>query len=283
MPDVLQIFSNAFDDAVSKSAGAYLGEAVKEHVTKLGSSALFVTVSSETAKALAEGIVGPILKIFLKALDPTQKKLDAILNEPLQTAVALTRQCLSAQIGNENDRGIRDQQFYAALQIFEKAYSIASSRKKDEEIRVYIRLAQATIAKAMNAPGWVAVYVKEFVSTLKEQIQLADAEVKRALERLRYAEALLTTDGLERAQEQSRQMIIELGPQPRPGQRPFTSLGIEMGVDDRTWQYARNGILNTAKPPTTSQLAELRKDVEMQEEKSLRLKAFARFWAISDV
>jgi len=143
-----------------------------------------------------------------------------------------------------------------------------------------IRLAQATIAKTMNAPGWVAIYVKDFVATLKEQIQLADAEVRSAERRLQEERALLTPEGMERARQQSREMLSELGPQPPVGQWPRTPLGLEMGVTDKTWRYARQGILNIAKAPTAGELAELKGKLDLAEEKSSRLKTFARFWGI---
>ncbi|MGB8130901.1 MAG: hypothetical protein WCG81_14010 [Candidatus Angelobacter sp.] len=279
MSDVLQVFSEAFDEAASKAAGAYLGEIVRESLTTLSYSALFATVAGEAAKEMAAGMVGPILRIFLKVLDPTQQKLDILLNEPLQTAVSTTHKCLAVQIGNENDRRMRDQQFFAALQGFEKAYSIAS-QKKNEEVCINIRLAQAAIARAMDTHGWVAVYLKEFIATLKDQIQLADAKVRSATKTLNNARNRQTADGQERASEQARQMLIELGPEPLPGQFSITPLGMELGVNDKTWRYARQGIRNAAKAPTARQLAELQRDLDLCEAKSYRLKAFARFWEI---
>src|SRR6267378_717919 len=238
MSEVLEAFTDAFSEAASKTAGAFLEETVKERLKQFSYSALFVTASSEVAKGMAEVIVGPMLKAFLKVLDPTQKKLDTILNEPLQTAVTLTRQCLSVQIVNENDRRICDQQFYAALQIFEKAYSYASGRKGYETIRIHIRLAQATIAKSMDAPGTVLVYLKEFVSTLKEQVQLAEAEVRRASEDLEEARDRQTHKGAQKAALRRDEMLAELGPQPRAGFHSASPLGMELGVDEKSWRYA---------------------------------------------
>jgi hypothetical protein len=56
---------------------------------------------------------------------------------------------------------------------------------------------------------------------------------------------------------------------------------MELGVDEKSWRYARQGIVNLAKAPSGSQLAELQRELKLTQEKLYRLTAFAKFWGIS--
>lgn len=280
MSDFVDIFSDAFSEAASSSTAGFLEEAVKESVAKAGFSVLFATASSEFTKAAIEHIVGPLLKTLLKIIDPTQKKLDALLNEPLQTGVALTRQALAVQIINENDSRLRDQLFHAALLVFETAYSYAGSRKGHNDERVYIRLAQATIAKALNAPGVVLMYLREFTSTLKERLQLAKREVAVAQENLQEASNQQTREGREKALQRRTEMLADLGPMPGPTSKP-SALALELGLDSRAWHSFRQVILKEAHVPSATEIAELQERVESAEERLYRMQAFTKFWGLS--
>ena len=55
MSEVLEAFTDAFSEAASKTAGAFLEETVKERLKQFSYSALFVTASSEVLKPNAHG------------------------------------------------------------------------------------------------------------------------------------------------------------------------------------------------------------------------------------
>jgi hypothetical protein len=157
-----------FLDAASEAAMAAVSSELREELVKHGFSAMFTAVTEETAKAITGHLVGPLLGIFLKAIDPTQRKLDALLAEPLQTGVRLGEQARSMKVGSVNDSKFRDQLLTTALESLERAYSFAVSLKKVDE-QPKIRLTQAIIAKTLNAPGATLMYADAFLRDIEGQ------------------------------------------------------------------------------------------------------------------
>ena len=154
--DPIEVFAGAATEA----AAAALKETVGAQLASAGFSAVFASVSEEAAKSIALSVMGPVLNTFLKLLDPTQKKLDALLAEPLQTGLQLANQAMRITGDDPVDVRLRGDLFAGALQSLEKAFSYAQSRKMNEECQ-RIRFAQASLAKKMDAPGAVQVYLTE--------------------------------------------------------------------------------------------------------------------------
>jgi hypothetical protein len=193
MPDSMSLFVSAFSSAVSEAAATAAKETVKSELTDAGISTLIIATSEEVTKATIQQLVGPLLNIFLKIIDPTQRKLDAIqqkldtiLAESLQTGTSLARQALTMQVLGPADEHLREQQFYAALQELEKAYSYTKNGNISDDERFKIRLTQATIAKTLGAEGAVATYINEYRSALKQNVvdwgkNIKDREIIREL------------------------------------------------------------------------------------------------------
>jgi hypothetical protein len=281
MSAILEVFSEVFSEAAAKSAGTWLAETVKERLTSVDYPAVFVTLSAEAANVAAETIIGPMLRVFLKALDQTSKKLDDVRDEPLRTALTVMSKSLGMRIVNESDRRIRDEQFFSALASFDKAYTNAARLKDVEKVRIRIRLAQATIAKRMDAPGAVEGYLSELIPAVKAQLRAAEAEVATKSKDLRDAEDLLTPEGARRTARLRDEMLTDLGPQPPPGIPSSSPLGLELGVDNNSWRHVRQGIVNGAQPPSKSRLAELQRKLDIAQEGLNRIATFVRFWEIS--
>lgn len=165
----IDLFVNAFSDVVSDSTSTFLEESFRTGLEKMGSSSILIAVSGEFVKSSVHHLVGPLLHAFLKILDPTQKKLDAILAEPLQTGISLARQALSMQVLNEADQQLQTRRFHAALEELEKAFSYAPSRNNHVDERLKIRFTQAAIAKALGTSGAVTMYLSEYRSGLEEK------------------------------------------------------------------------------------------------------------------
>jgi hypothetical protein len=163
--DPVQLFVDTASEAVPSAIGEFLAADLKER----GFSEVFTAASGEFAKAMAGHIVGPLLMACLKIIDPTQRKLDAILREPLQTGVRLGRQALALVPVTPRDELLRREMFSASLTSLEKAYSYAENDKKSEDECSFIRLAQATVAKLMDAPGASAIYAQELLDSLEKQ------------------------------------------------------------------------------------------------------------------
>jgi hypothetical protein len=158
-------------EVFNKTAAEVAKEAVTSGLKEAGFSEVVVGVSAEMSQALAEQLLGPLLRVLLKMIDPTQKKLDSILEEPLQTGVSLTRQAMTMQVITAADAALRQQHFYNALSSLEKAYTYAAQQKhKRAEEMLHIRMTQAAIGKELGAEGALKLYLQEYLEQLKKHV-----------------------------------------------------------------------------------------------------------------
>jgi hypothetical protein len=297
MPDFIETFAEALTDTALSATADFLGDQAKDELTRAGVLAIFVSASAEITKASVEHLLGPLLKAFLKIVDPTQRKLGeiekdlaALLDEPLQRGIGLARAALAVKVITEGDRRLRQENLFAAVNVLEQAYYFANRSKWKGHERIQIRLTQALIAKSMDAPGHVEMYLKEFASTLTERIALARKEAAEALHRLREAEFNRTAEGQSRLLESRREMLLALGPSPirLGGPSGTQSIGISPGarefgvLDDRTWSHARKGILKSTEPASQGEIKAFQLDVARAEERLNQLLAFQKFWVLPD-
>lgn len=278
--------SEVFAEAATGAATVVLQEAVKNQLSQAGFSAIFVAASEEFAKSIVLTVLGPVLRTFLKLVDPTQTKLDSILREPLQTGVALAHQALSMQIGNENDTKLRDQNYYSSLQSLEKAYSYGRSQKKSEEC-LKIRLAQASVAKAMNAPGAVKTYLEEYALTLRQDLSATESMIASYQTTAAKIEKRMSVKEQEAAAQLGSYFArVGLGAVksaldllPSPSRPNYAQLLREMS--------GRDGIISTQATRTgVSSFGDLRSSVDVRlrlqiaQNRADKLRAFTRFWGI---
>jgi hypothetical protein len=161
-------------DAANEAAKSAIEETLKDSLVKQGFSALFVSVSAEVAKSIVGHLIGPMATIVFKIIDPTQRKLDAVLAEPFQSGIRSAGLAFSIHVGNEQDKRIRDEYLTSSLLNLEKAYSYSQTMsKKDECSR--IRIAQALIAQKIGASGVMHGYLEEFRVELKRQLAFYEA------------------------------------------------------------------------------------------------------------
>ena len=158
--DPIEIFSEVAKDSLS----AAVEEAVKSELTRRALDGAIAAASSEMAKALVEHLAGPLLKAFLKIIDPTQRKLDKLIAEPLKTGTSQASQGMALQIVTERDREFQQHLFKEALNNLETAHTYAKQERVPAEC-LKIRFLQASIAKAMGAEGAVNLYVGEYLTT----------------------------------------------------------------------------------------------------------------------
>ncbi len=167
---------------------------MRAELAEHGFSALFVSVSGEVARSIVGHVMGPIVGTFLKLIDPTRKKLDLLIAEPLQTGVRSAQLALAIRLDSRIDTNIREQHLASALQSLEKAFSYARGSGKSDEC-IKIRLAQASIAKCMGGDGAVRVYLEEHRADLEHKFRSCHEDLKRsAAELARYQAKMGSSD-----------------------------------------------------------------------------------------
>lgn len=174
--DAVDLFRDAATEAAKTAASEEIGGLLIQH----GFPAVLAEVSKESAKVIVSHMVGPLLGALLKAIDPTQTKLDAILSEPLQTGIRLSKQAMLIDPDSGGDRKLREEMLSSALQNLEKAYSYAMGLKKVNE-QAKIRMAQAMIAKSIGANSTALMYADAFlkeVSRQKNELKFLQEEVR---------------------------------------------------------------------------------------------------------
>lgn len=178
--------SEIFADAATEAAKTVLQEGLKAELSQRGFSALYVAVAVEISRSVVGQIMGPLLGIFLKLIDPTQKKLDLLIAEPLDTGIRSARLALSIQPVNEMDKRLVEEYCLASMQSLERAYTHAARLAKLDQC-TKIRLTQAAFARQMGATASVKAFLDEFSRTLNARAR----ECASANERLQKEETSL--------------------------------------------------------------------------------------------
>jgi hypothetical protein len=142
--------AEVFAEATVEVAQSIASEQVRSELLKSGFSEIMSAGFGEGAKSVAGLILGPTLHVFLKLLDPTQKKLDVLIAQPFHTGMQLAQLALSMSAETDGDQRIRNAQLTQSLESLEQAFSHAKLQQKLEDC-LRIRIAQASVARAMNA------------------------------------------------------------------------------------------------------------------------------------
>jgi hypothetical protein len=206
----------AFADAATEAAKTAIQETLKSKLGQYGFSALFISVSEEMAKSLVGHLIGPLLGTFLKLIDPTQKKLDVMLAEPLQTGIRSAQLALSIRVTNPVDEKIREQHFVASLQSLEKAHSYAQGLKSSDEA-MKIRLIQAAVAKSIHAAGAVQAYLEEYRQALESEVHSCLRALKDLAEIRARLESRMGPEDRSRSLDGAKcffQKAVKTGPKP---------------------------------------------------------------------
>lgn len=270
--DPVEIFTEVAKDSLS----AIASETLREELKRRAFSEFFLEVSGEAAKSITGALVGPLLQALLKALDPTRRKLDILLNLlhvslsiPLTTGISLTRQALSIHIENENDAEIRNKLLNSALISLEDAHSAASKQgHTDEALR--IRFTQATIARNLNAPGTLRIYIEEYEATHNQAVTLAQEEYERRKAELKRLEFLRTPDGVKELEATRKNLMAE---------PPYISHAERI---DGVARFKELGWLQTISQltaaPTQTDIRRASKEVAAAKQELLKRLAFGKFW-----
>jgi hypothetical protein len=169
--------TEVFAEAATEAVKGLSQEALRNELTRAGFSAVFVSVSGDVALSIMGQVLGPILHAFLKLIDPTQRKLDTILREPLQTGVQLAKQAVSLTADNPLDARLKESLFAAALQSLEKAFSYAESGKIADEC-LKIRITQALLAKEMRSDS-VRLYISDLDAASLKQLRAFEDKLRQ--------------------------------------------------------------------------------------------------------
>jgi hypothetical protein len=150
-----------FADASTEAAKTALQESLQQELSSRGFSSIFIGVAAEVAKSIAGHLMGPLLGVFLKLIDPAQKRLDLLISEPLQTGVRLARIALTIRPENSNDERLANEYFSGSLQNLEKAFTLSATMGKIDDC-MRIRITQAAIARMIGATGSVRIFLQDW-------------------------------------------------------------------------------------------------------------------------
>jgi hypothetical protein len=288
--DFIETFSEALTEAATGSVAKFIEEETKDALANAGIAAVLASASAEFAKTATEHLLGPILKIFLRLIDPTQQKLDeirdglaAVLGEPLETGVRLANFALTVKVVSEGDRLLRNENLYAAISALEKAYSYAARSKLRGDDRIRIRLTQALIAKALDAPGFVAKYLDDFLTTLRMRKINALSEFQEATQNLERVQFRASQEGRSELLALRNRMLEALGPIPdiselRGQYSRDMSHELVFAMRQSDWREKENEIIKKTEPPGDHQIDLLRANVESARAHLQKLQAFEAFW-----
>ena len=144
---------SAFSEAAAEAFKDGLGEITKDELAREGVSVLWTALASEATKTLIGTMAGPFLRVLLRVADQSQGKMDKMIREPFVSGTGKAERMLKMRVITPADLELRDNELMSSLDDLNKAYSFADS-KKDEILRLRIRILQITIALFLNAPGY---------------------------------------------------------------------------------------------------------------------------------
>jgi hypothetical protein len=160
-------FVTASNDAIS----SLCAQRAKLLISESGGSPLMSVLGGAAAKALADAIGLPFLKILLGIADSTHIKLNLLIRRPFETGLKKAAHYIGMKPRGEQDREIRSFQLNLAIDHLD----VALASRLNEYERFYVRLIQALIAKEMNSQTFMAGFVSEYCSSIDRAISEGEA------------------------------------------------------------------------------------------------------------
>ena len=197
MADSNQLALRVLDTAV--------GAGVTSTVRAVGSTILGTLVSRAIADPVA-AVLAEVAKLLVgelfNATSQIEKKLDAVLKEPLETSATAIREILSTDYRTKSQTAERDRQLAQIFDNLRKAYTFAQQAQPDKCLTIRMYQCFAAALHEPNEPA-VALYLPE--------LERAAAEARATAEGLEETAKTIELEDYNSAAHQRREVSWMIG------------------------------------------------------------------------
>jgi hypothetical protein len=186
-------------DLALKVVSKTLSHEVSIGVADVGKQILAVVIGAALGAPVASllgSVAGALIEELFDSTQSIDRKLNAILNEPLRTATSTLKEMFSVDVTTVDEDNERNRQLALAFDNLRRAHSIAGEMD-DAERAELIRLYQCVAAAAM--PGGGAI-LKLWLPELRESANIASKRAARCREQAAAIEDV-TEEDVKNAQE----------------------------------------------------------------------------------
>jgi len=192
--------------------------------------------------------------------------------------ISLATQGINLNCETEADEHVQNQLLEGSLQNLEKAFSYAQGRRRPEEA-LKIRLAQAFVARAMNANGAVKMYLHGYWITIQKEITATKATVEQLRPKVLSYENEIPEEKRGKYESAVEHILANLGPVKTEADLHPNHLN----RDHRYYELSAAGRRRTEmriKTGVSPILFDMRIRLGIAEHRLARLEAFQRFWEL---